>query len=172
MGACICRKKRDRLGWRGEELRGPVTPKIRELLEFEADRAWRCMKKALPLVKKIKADSRATLWALSPGRTAHCSRGSKSADFDVFRSRGFRRCESAEKNPISPDGGDDGLVEKNVLANRCGASAADWRGCRPAVALADAGLRVRLMEKRPPPGPAVQLPLAAGRAAKVTTASM
>ena len=47
-----------------EELRGPVTPQLRELLEFEADRAWRFYEEGAPLVRQVDADSRATLWAL------------------------------------------------------------------------------------------------------------
>src|SRR5271154_176378 len=54
----------DRFGIRAEELRGPVTPKLQELLAFEAERAWQMYQEGAPLVSRVNADSRATLWAL------------------------------------------------------------------------------------------------------------
>jgi squalene synthase HpnC/squalene synthase HpnD len=54
----------DRFGCRAEDLRGPLTPQLRDLLAFEAERAWRFYAEGAPLVKQVDADSRATLWAL------------------------------------------------------------------------------------------------------------
>jgi squalene synthase HpnC/squalene synthase HpnD len=54
----------ERFGCRAEDLRGQLTPQLRDLLEFEAERAWRFYEEGAPLVKQVDADSRATLWAL------------------------------------------------------------------------------------------------------------
>ena len=97
----------DRFGVAREELRGPVTPKLRELLEFEADRAWRLYEEGAALVQQVDADSRATLWALV-GPIAVCWRESKSADSTCFR-RAFRF--ECRKTSISTDGQDDRPVE-------------------------------------------------------------
>ena len=107
----------DRFGVRAEELRGPVTPKIRELLEFEADRAWRMYAEGAPLVKKIKADSRATLWALVRTYSTLLAR-IEERDFDVFRSR--ISTSSAEKIQFLLTAGMTGWWKKDALAKRSG----------------------------------------------------
>ena len=76
----------ERFGVGHEELRGPVTPKIRELLEFEADRAWRLYEEGAPLIQQIDADSRATLWALVRTYSSLLAR-IEERGFDVFSSR-------------------------------------------------------------------------------------
>jgi squalene synthase HpnC/squalene synthase HpnD len=76
----------DRFGVKPEELRGPVTPKIRELLEFEADRAWRLYEEGAALVQQVDADSRATLWALVRTYSSLLAR-IEERGFDVFSSR-------------------------------------------------------------------------------------
>ena len=45
----------DRFAVRAEELRGPVTEKLKRLLEFEADRAWRMYREGAPLVAQVNA---------------------------------------------------------------------------------------------------------------------
>jgi squalene synthase HpnC/squalene synthase HpnD len=76
----------ERFGVRTESLRGPVTAALRELLEFEADRAWRFYEEGAPLVGRVDSDSRATLWALV--RTYSTLLGRiEERGFDVFSSR-------------------------------------------------------------------------------------
>lgn len=76
----------DRFGIRAEELRGPVTPQLRELLEFEAERAWQMYQEGAPLVGRINADSRATLWALVRTYSSLLAR-IEEREFDVFSGR-------------------------------------------------------------------------------------
>jgi phytoene synthase len=54
-----------RFACRAEELRGPVTPPLRELLAFETDRAWQFYEEGGELLRLIDADSRPALWALA-----------------------------------------------------------------------------------------------------------
>ena len=54
-----------RFGCRAEDLRGPVTPPLRELLAFEAERAWQFYEEGGELLRLIDADSRPALWALA-----------------------------------------------------------------------------------------------------------
>lgn len=75
-----------RFGCREHDLRGPQTPQLRELLAFEADRAWSCYEEGAPLIQKIDADSRATLWALVRTYSTLLTR-IEERDFDVFSSR-------------------------------------------------------------------------------------
>ncbi|HYL67994.1 MAG TPA: squalene synthase HpnC [Candidatus Limnocylindria bacterium] len=76
----------ERFGVRQGDLGGPITPQIRELLEFEADRAWRFYEEGAPLVQRVDADSRATLWALV--RTYSTLLGRiEERGFDVFTAR-------------------------------------------------------------------------------------
>jgi phytoene synthase len=76
----------ERFGVRTESLRGPVTAELRELLEFEADRAWSFYEEGAPLVGRVDSDSRATLWALV--RTYSTLLGRiEERGFDVFTSR-------------------------------------------------------------------------------------
>ena len=76
----------DRFGVTGEELRGPVTSKLQELLEFETDRAWRLYEEGAALVQQVDADSRATLWALVRTYSSLLAR-IEERGFDVFSSR-------------------------------------------------------------------------------------
>lgn len=76
----------ERFGVGAEDLRGPMTPQLRELLEFEADRAWHFYEEGAALVQRVDADSRATLWALV--RTYSTLLGRiEERGFDVFSSR-------------------------------------------------------------------------------------
>jgi squalene synthase HpnC/squalene synthase HpnD len=76
----------DRFGIRAEELRGPVTPKLRELLAFEAERAWQMYQEGAPLVGRVHADSRATLWALVRTYSSLLAR-IEEREYDVFSGR-------------------------------------------------------------------------------------
>jgi squalene synthase HpnC/squalene synthase HpnD len=107
----------DRFGVRAEELRGPVTPKLQELLRFEADRAWQMYQEGAPLVKKINADSRATLWALVRTYSTLLAR-IEEREFDVFRSR--ISTSSAEKIQFLLTAGMTGWWKKDALAKRSG----------------------------------------------------
>ncbi|MFZ3215085.1 MAG: squalene synthase HpnC [Candidatus Acidiferrales bacterium] len=76
----------DRFGIRAEELKGPVTPRLQELLAFEADRAWQMYQEGAPLVARVNPDSRATLGALVRTYSSLLAR-IEERDFDVFSSR-------------------------------------------------------------------------------------
>ena len=76
----------DRFGIRAEELGGPVTSKLRELLAFEAERAWQMYREGAPLVGRVNADSRATLWALVRTYSSLLAR-IEERDFDIFSGR-------------------------------------------------------------------------------------
>jgi phytoene synthase len=76
----------DRFAVRAEELRGPVTPKLQQLLEFEADRAWQMYREGAPLVAQVNPDSRATLWALVRTYSSLLAR-IEERDFNVFGPR-------------------------------------------------------------------------------------
>jgi phytoene synthase len=84
----------DRFGIRAEELHGPVTPKLQELLAFEAERAWQMYQEGAPLVGRVNADSRATLWALVRTYSSLLAR-IEEREFDVFS--GLISLSSAEK---------------------------------------------------------------------------
>jgi squalene synthase HpnC len=76
----------ERFGVREEELRGPLTPALRDLFEFSADRAWRFYEEGAPLVGQVDADSRATLRALIRTYSSLLAR-IEERGFDVFSSR-------------------------------------------------------------------------------------
>ena len=76
----------DRFGIRAEELRGPVTPQLQELLAFEAERAWQMYQEGAPLVSRVNADSRATLWALVRTYSSLLAR-IEERECDVFSAR-------------------------------------------------------------------------------------
>jgi squalene synthase HpnC/squalene synthase HpnD len=77
--------------------RGLVTPPVRELLRFEAERAWRSYREGAQLIGKVDADSRAALWALARIYSSLLAR-IEERDFDVFSAR--MRLNTAEKARI------------------------------------------------------------------------
>jgi len=77
--------------------RGVVTPAVRELLRFEAERAWKSYREGARLVSKVDADSRAALWALARIYSGLLAR-IEERDFDVFSGR--VRLNTAEKARI------------------------------------------------------------------------
>ena len=107
--ACTCRRKisTDSACAR-RRLRGPLTPKIRELLEFEAERAWRFYEEGAPLVHHVDRGQPRDF--VGAGANLQQSAG---AD----RRARFRRVLLARfavergKSSISPDGADGWLVE-------------------------------------------------------------
>src|SRR5580692_6206909 len=107
----------DRFGIGAAELSGPVTPKLQQLLKFEADRAWQMYEEGAPLVKKINADSRATLWALVRTYSTLLAR-IEERDFDVFSLR--ISTSSAEKIQFLLTAGMTGWWKKDALAKRSG----------------------------------------------------
>jgi squalene synthase HpnC/squalene synthase HpnD len=76
----------ERFGCRAEDLRGPVSPQLRNLLEFEADRAWHFYEEGAPLVQRVASDSCATLGALVRTYSGLLAR-IEERSFDVFSSR-------------------------------------------------------------------------------------
>jgi squalene synthase HpnC/squalene synthase HpnD len=76
----------DRFGVSAENLKGPVSSKLQQLLEFEADRAWQMYREGAPLLSRVDSDSRATLWALIRTYSSLLSR-LEERGFDVFGSR-------------------------------------------------------------------------------------
>ena len=87
-----------RFGCTAAELeRGVVTPAVRELLRFEAQRAWEFYREGVRLIGKIDRDSRAALWALARIYSSLLAR-IEDRDFDVFSER--VRLSTAEKAGI------------------------------------------------------------------------
>jgi squalene synthase HpnC len=119
----------ERFGVRRGDLGGPMTAQLQDLLEFEADRAWRFYEEGAPLVERVDEDSRATLWALV--RTYSTLLGRiEERSFDVFTSR--VSLSSAEK------------VQYLLTAGLAVRKAGWWKG--------DA-LAKRLGDRRRPGGP-------------------
>lgn len=77
--------------------RGAVTPPVRELLRFEAERAWRFYREGAQLIGTVDADSRAALWALTRIYSSLLAR-IEERDFDVFSAH--VRLNAAEKARI------------------------------------------------------------------------
>jgi squalene synthase HpnC/squalene synthase HpnD len=75
-----------RFGCTSEDLRGPVSARLRGLLALEAERAWRLYEEGAPLVDQVDADSRATLAALIRTYSTLLAR-IEEREFDVFSSR-------------------------------------------------------------------------------------
>ncbi len=107
----------ERFGVRVEDLRGPLTPALRNLLEFEAERAWRFYEEGAPLVQQVDPDSRATLGALIRTYSSLLAR-IEERGFDVFGSR--VSLSKAEKVQYLLAAGIAGWWKKDVLAKRSG----------------------------------------------------
>jgi len=107
----------DRFGVRKQDLRGPLTPQLRELLAFEADRVWRFYEEGAPLVAQVDPNSRATLWALIRTYSSLLAR-IEERGFDVFSSR--VSLSSAEKIQFLLTAGMTGWWKRDALAMRSG----------------------------------------------------
>ncbi|MGH9640174.1 MAG: squalene/phytoene synthase family protein, partial [Bryobacteraceae bacterium] len=94
-----------------------VSPQLHNLLEFEADRAWRLYQEGAPLVQQVDADSRATLWALVRTYSTLLAR-IEERGFDVFSGR--ISLSSAEKLQYLLTAGMSNWWKKDALAKRSG----------------------------------------------------
>jgi phytoene synthase len=106
-----------RFGVREQDLRGPLTPQLRELLAFEAERAWRFYEEGEPLVAQVDPNSRATLWTLVRTYSSLLAR-IEERGFDVFSSR--VSLSSAEKLQFLLTAGMTGWWKRDALATRSG----------------------------------------------------
>jgi squalene synthase HpnC/squalene synthase HpnD len=85
-------------GVRAEQLAGgPLTPALRELLAFEAARAWSFYREGVELIPHVHVDSRAALWALARIYSSLLLR-MKDRGYDVFSER--VRLSTPEKTGI------------------------------------------------------------------------
>src|SRR5690348_11110782 len=107
----------DRFGVAPAELRGPLTPRIERLLAVEAARAWHFYEEGAPLVDKVDADSRATLWALIRTYSSLLAR-IEERGFDVFSAR--VSLPSTEKLQHLLAAGMTGWWKRDALAKRTG----------------------------------------------------
>jgi squalene synthase HpnC/squalene synthase HpnD len=107
----------DRFGVAPAELRGPLTPRIESLLTLEAARAWQFYEEGAPLVDKVDADSRATLWALIRTYSGLLAR-IEERGFDVFSAR--VSLPSTEKLQNLLTAGMTGWWKRDALAKRFG----------------------------------------------------
>jgi squalene synthase HpnC len=107
----------ERFGVRVEDIRGPLTPALGNLLEFEAERAWRFYEEGAPLVQQVDSDSRATLGALVRTYSGLLAR-IEERGFDVFGSR--VSLSRAEKIQYLLTAGIAGWWKKDALAKRSG----------------------------------------------------
>jgi phytoene synthase len=107
----------ERFDCRPEELRGPLTPALRDLLEFEAGRAWRLYEEGAPLVQQVDPDSQATLAALVRTYSTLLAR-IEERGFDVFSSR--VSLSSAEKVQYLVTARMGAWWRTDVLAKRSG----------------------------------------------------
>lgn len=109
----------ERFGCRAKDLRGPISPQLRDLFKFEAERAWRFYREGAPLLDQVDADSRATLWALVRTYSSLLARIEES-DFDVFTSRVSLSSVQKLQYVLTAGltGGGSGWWKADVLAKR------------------------------------------------------
>ncbi len=101
---------------RREELgRGPVTPEMRGLLEFETARAWNYYREGVELIPLVHADARAALWALARIYSSLLRR-IEALGYDVFSER--VRLSTPEKTGILLRARFGWYSPKNVLEER------------------------------------------------------
>ena len=103
-----------RYGVAKEDLgQGEATLGVRELLRFEADRAWKLYEEGSQLLELIEEDSRGTLWLLVHTYSALLAR-IESVDFAVFGER--VRLSKAEKLKLMAKARFGRHTEENILA--------------------------------------------------------
>jgi squalene synthase HpnC len=95
--------------------RGEASLGARELLRFEADRAWKFYEEGVQLLGMIEEDSRATLWLLAHTYSALLAR-IESVDFAVFGGR--VRLTKAEKLKLVAKARFGRHTKENILAKR------------------------------------------------------
>ena len=105
----------ERFGITETQLSGPLSSQLRDLLEFEADRAWLLYREGASLVDRVADDSRATLWALIRTYSSLLAR-IEERGFDVFSAR--VSLSSAEKIQYLLTAGMSGWWKKDALAKR------------------------------------------------------
>ena len=88
---------------------------VRELLRFEAERAWKLYEEGAALLGMIEEDSRATLWLLVHTYSSLLAR-IESLDFDVFSGR--VRLTKAEKLKLVAKARFGRHTKENILAKR------------------------------------------------------
>jgi phytoene synthase len=88
---------------------------VRELLRFEADRAWQCYEEVRVLLGLIDAESRSALWLLVHTYSALLAR-IEAVDFAVFGER--VRLSKAEKMLFIAKARFGRLSEENILEKR------------------------------------------------------
>jgi squalene synthase HpnC/squalene synthase HpnD len=105
----------EKFGVRAGDLAGPASPKLIELMEFEADRAWKFYEEGAEIVGMVEPDSRSALFMLA--RTYSSLLASiEACGFDVFSSR--VRLSMAEKFGILVRAQLGAWSEANVLEKR------------------------------------------------------
>jgi squalene synthase HpnC/squalene synthase HpnD len=95
--------------------RSEATLGVRELLRFEADRAWRCYEEGAALLNLIEPESRPALWLLVHTYSALLAR-IEELDFAVFGER--VRLSKAEKLVFIAKARFSRLTEENILEKR------------------------------------------------------
>ena len=106
----------DRYGVSLEDLgRGEATLGVRELLHFEADRAWQFYEEGAELLNLIDPESRGALWLLTHTYSALLSR-IEALDFAVFGER--VRLSRAEKMLFIAQARFGRVTEENILEKR------------------------------------------------------
>jgi phytoene synthase len=95
--------------------RGPVTPQVRGLLEFETARAWEYYREGVELIPLVHADARAALWALARIYSSLLRR-IEARGYDVFSER--VRLSAPEKTGILLRARFGWYSQKNVLEER------------------------------------------------------
>jgi phytoene synthase len=106
----------ERYGVSVEDLaRNEATLGVRELLHFEADRAWRCYEEGSALLGLIDAESRPALWLLVHTYSALLAR-IEALDYAVFGER--VRLSRAEKLLFIGKARFGRLTEENILEKR------------------------------------------------------
>jgi phytoene synthase len=103
-------------GVRREALaRGPMTPELRSLFEFEASRAWSYYREGVELIPRVHADARAALWALARIYSSLLRR-IEARGCDVFAERA--RLSTPEKTAILLRARLGWYSQNNVLEER------------------------------------------------------
>ena len=95
--------------------RGEATLGVRELLRFEAQRAWHCYEEGAALLSLVEPESRAALWLLVHTYSALLAR-MEDLDFAVFAER--VRLSKAEKLVFIAKARFARLTEENILEKR------------------------------------------------------
>jgi squalene synthase HpnC len=99
----------------GDFARSEATLGVRELLRFEADRAWQCYEEGAALLALIEPESRGALWLLTHTYSALLAR-IESLDFAVFGER--VRLSRAEKMLFIAQARFGRVTKENILEKR------------------------------------------------------